>query len=95
MAKQIWKPATILNPVPVVLVTSSYGENDNVFTVAWTGTFCSDLVSIPFPYFSEKYIPSYPDFFHHLQTQVPPFGEPYDNVLYTVAYLSSSIMPKR
>ena len=42
MAKQIWKPATILNPVPVVLVTSSYGENDNVFTVAWTGTICSD-----------------------------------------------------
>ena len=42
MAKQIWKPAVILNPVPVVLVTSSDGKNDNVFTVAWTGTICSD-----------------------------------------------------
>ena len=42
MAKQIWKPAVILNPVPVVLVTSSNGESDNVFTVAWTGTICSD-----------------------------------------------------
>lgn len=42
MAKQVWKPAVILNPVPVVLVTSSDGKKDNVFTVAWTGTICSD-----------------------------------------------------
>ena len=42
MAKQVWKPAVILNPVPVVLVTSSDGTKDNVFTVAWTGTICSD-----------------------------------------------------
>lgn len=42
MSKQIWKPTTILNPVPVVLVTSSDGTTDNVFTVAWTGTICSD-----------------------------------------------------
>ena len=42
MAKQIWKPSVILNPVPVVMVTSSDGKNDNVFTVAWTGTICSD-----------------------------------------------------
>lgn len=42
MAKQIWKPSVILNPVPVVLVTSSDGNKDNVFTVAWTGTICSD-----------------------------------------------------
>lgn len=42
MSKQIWKPAVILNPVPVVMVTSSDEKNDNVFTVAWTGTICSD-----------------------------------------------------
>ena len=36
MAKQVWKPSVILNPVPVVLVTSSDGTTDNVFTVAWT-----------------------------------------------------------
>lgn len=42
MAKQIWKPGTLLNPVPVVMVTSKYGEKENVFTVAWTGTICSD-----------------------------------------------------
>lgn len=42
MSKQVWKPATILNPVPAVLVTCSDGIKDNVFTVAWTGTVCSD-----------------------------------------------------
>ena len=39
MAKKVWKPSTLLNPVPVVLVTCSDKEgNDNVFTVAWAGT---------------------------------------------------------
>lgn len=42
MSKQIWKPGTLLNPVPVVMVTSKDGEKENVFTVAWTGTICSD-----------------------------------------------------
>ena len=42
MSKQIWKPGTMLNPVPVVLVTSKYKDVENVFTVAWTGTICSD-----------------------------------------------------
>ena len=42
MSKQMWKPGTMLNPVPVVLVTSKYQEKENVFTVAWTGTICSD-----------------------------------------------------
>lgn len=41
MSKQVWKPSVILNPVPVVLVTCSDGKNDNVFTVAWTGTVCT------------------------------------------------------
>ncbi len=46
MAKVKWKPGTLTAPVPPVLVTSSCirdGEKqDNVFTVAWTGTTCSD-----------------------------------------------------
>ena len=33
----------MLYPLPAVLVTATDGEgNDNVFTVAWTGTVCSD-----------------------------------------------------
>lgn len=43
MAKDIWKPENMLYPLPAVLVTATDGEgNDNVFTVAWTGTVCSD-----------------------------------------------------
>ena len=43
MAKDIWKPGNMLYPLPAVLVTATDGEgNDNVFTVAWTGTVCSD-----------------------------------------------------
>lgn len=49
MSKQIWKPGNMLYPLPVVLVSVA-GKNGekNVFTVAWTGTICSDppMVSI-------------------------------------------------
>lgn len=45
MAKQIWKPGNMVYPIPAVLVTVSDKEgNDNVLTVAWTGTICSDPV---------------------------------------------------
>ncbi len=49
MAKQVWKPGTMLYPLPVVLITvaGKSGEK-NVFTVAWTGTINSEppMVSI-------------------------------------------------
>ena len=47
MSREIWKPGNMLYPVPAVLVTcrSRQGE-DNVFTVAWTGTICSDPVMV-------------------------------------------------
>ena len=42
MSKNTFKGSVVLNPVPVVLVTSKNRENqDNVFTVAWTGTVCT------------------------------------------------------
>ena len=42
MSKNTFKGSVVLNPVPVVLVTSRNKENkDNVFTVAWTGTVCT------------------------------------------------------
>lgn len=49
MGKVAFKPGNMLYPLPAVLVTVCDGEgNDNVFTVAWTGTVCSDpaMVSI-------------------------------------------------
>ena len=38
MAKQIWKPGTILYPVPVVMVSCGDMANSNIITAAWTGT---------------------------------------------------------
>lgn len=43
MAKIMWKPGTMLYPLPAVMVScrSSQGV-DNIITVAWTGIICSD-----------------------------------------------------
>ncbi len=42
MSKIAFKGSVILNPVPVVMVTSKNKEGkSNVFTVAWTGTVCT------------------------------------------------------
>lgn len=42
MSRQTWKPGTLVYPVPAVLITCSNDGKDNAFTVAWTGTICSD-----------------------------------------------------
>lgn len=36
--KERWKPGTMLNPLPAVLVTCGDAECSNLITVAWTGT---------------------------------------------------------
>lgn len=42
MNKREFKGSVILNPVPVVLISSKNKEGkENVFTVAWTGTICT------------------------------------------------------
>ena len=49
MGNVSFKPGNMLYPLPAVLVSVTNGQgNDNVFTVAWTGTICSDppMVSI-------------------------------------------------
>lgn len=49
MAKQVWKPGNMLYPVPAVMVTTGDGdENDDIITIAWTGTINSEppMVSI-------------------------------------------------
>ena len=49
MAKQVWKPSTMLNPVPVVMVSCADIEGKpNIITLAWAGTVNSDppMVSI-------------------------------------------------
>lgn len=49
MGKVLWKPGTMLNPVPAVMISCRSKEGkDNVVTIAWAGTVCSDppMVSI-------------------------------------------------
>lgn len=43
MSKIMWKPGTMLYPVPSVMVScrNAQGEN-NIITIAWTGIICSD-----------------------------------------------------
>lgn len=43
MAKQRWKPGTMIYPVPAVMVTVADREGrSNIITVAWTGTICTN-----------------------------------------------------
>lgn len=41
--KQSWKPGTMIYPLPAVLVSVGEREEEyNLFTVAWTGTVCTN-----------------------------------------------------
>ncbi|MDO5558266.1 MAG: flavin reductase family protein [Oscillospiraceae bacterium] len=37
MAKKVWKPGTLLAPLPAVMVSCGTMEKANIITVAWTG----------------------------------------------------------
>ena len=40
--KQSWKPGTMIYPLPAVLVSCGDDKEQNLFTVAWTGTVCTN-----------------------------------------------------
>lgn len=42
MSKLIWKPGTMVYPVPPVMVSCGNFENSNIITVAWTGIICTE-----------------------------------------------------
>lgn len=43
MTKEIWKPGTLIYPVPAVLVSCGSEKKEyNIFTASWTGTICTD-----------------------------------------------------
>lgn len=45
--KQVWKPGTMLNPVPVVMVSCADKEgHTNIMTAAWTGVACSEPATV-------------------------------------------------
>lgn len=43
MSKQIWKPGTMIYPIPAVMVTCGNDiDNYNIITIGWTGTINSE-----------------------------------------------------
>lgn len=43
MGKQLWKPGTMIYPLPAVMVTcGSEPDEYNIITISWTGTICTD-----------------------------------------------------
>ncbi len=56
MAKQIWKAGNMLYPLPVVLVAVTDGKgHDNLITVAWTGTVCTNPPMLSISVKPERY----------------------------------------
>jgi flavin reductase (DIM6/NTAB) family NADH-FMN oxidoreductase RutF len=56
LAKQIWKPSTLLNPVPVVMVTCADQEGrPNIITLAWAGTINSGPPMLSISVRKERY----------------------------------------
>lgn len=84
MSRQIWKPGTLVYPVPAVLITCSDGKKDNVFTVAWTGTICSDpamtYISVRKERFSYDIIKNTGEFCINLTTKELAFATDYCGV---------------
>ena len=56
MGKQIWKPGNMLYPLPAVMVsTADKKGEDNIITVAWTGTVCTDPAMVYISVRPERY----------------------------------------
>jgi flavin reductase (DIM6/NTAB) family NADH-FMN oxidoreductase RutF len=56
MSKQIWKPSTLLNPVPLVMITSADKDGKpNIITIAWAGTINSEPPMVSISVRKERY----------------------------------------
>lgn len=56
MAKKTWKPGNMLYPLPVVMVSCADKEGkDNILTIAWTGTTCSNPPMLSISVRPERY----------------------------------------
>lgn len=54
--KVIWKPGTMLYPLPAVMVScGSKKEEYNIITISWTGTVCSDPAMLSISVRPERY----------------------------------------
>lgn len=85
MAKQVWKPSTMLNPVPVVMVSCADSEGKpNIITLAWAGTINSDPPMVSISVRKERYsfglIKEKGEFVINLPTQKLTFATDYCGV---------------
>lgn len=85
MGKQSWKPGNMLYPVPAVLITVADRKgNPNIFTVAWTGTICSDppmvSISVRPERYSHQMIEETEEFVINLTTRELTFATDYCGV---------------
>lgn len=56
MGKQIWEPGNMVYPLPAVMVSTADREgNDNIITVAWTGTVCTNPAMLYISVRPERY----------------------------------------
>ena len=55
MSKQVWKPGTMVYPLPAVMVSCGDMEKSNIITVAWTGTICTDPAMVYISVRPERY----------------------------------------
>lgn len=56
MGKQHWKAGNMLNPVPAVMVSVSDGNcKNNIITVAWAGTICTNPPMLSISVRPERY----------------------------------------
>ena len=67
MGKQLWRPGNMLYPLPAVLVSVCDGKGaDDLLTVAWAGTVCSDPVCVSVSVRKER-------FSHHMIAETGEF----------------------
>lgn len=85
MAKQLWKPGNMLYPLPVVMVSLKGKDNrNNIITIGWTGTVCSDppmvSISVRPERFSHKILVDTGEFVINLTTKELAYATDYCGV---------------
>lgn len=84
MAKTVFKPGTMLNPVPAVMVSCGDGDVKNIITIAWTGIINSDppmtYVSVRKSRYSHDIIERTGEFVINLTTEKLTFAADYCGV---------------
>ena len=85
MAKQTWKPGNMVYPLPAVMVSVTDGKGkDNIITVAWVGTVCTNppmvSISVRPERFSYEMIRNTGEFVINLTTEKLAFAADYCGV---------------